>query len=176
MTNHPVPPSERVGFLRRVAVMFYDSLLLIAVLFAASFPVVASLQITIDSPLYPAHIAYIHAVAFLYYGWFWTNGRQSLGMKTWGVRIETFHGGTVGWREALIRYVGALLSWLPLGLGFLWSIADPQKLAWHDRLSRTRLVHETRRPAAGESVDAPQGGKTEAEKDEQRQGGAEKRG
>ena len=168
MTTSPLPPEQRVGLFRRLAVMFYDSLLLVAVLFAASLPVVAPLKITLDSPLYPFFVAYIHLVTFLYFGWFWTHGRQSLGMKTWGVRIETFAGAPIGWKEAFIRYVGAILSWLPLGAGFLWSLVDPQRLAWHDRLSRTRLVRTRLPRAARESMDAAQGGEAQAEKDQQR--------
>jgi len=27
-----------------------------------------------------------------------------------------------------------------LGLGYFWILIDPEKKAWHDRLSRTRLI------------------------------------
>lgn len=41
-------------------------------------------------------------------------------------------------REAKRARIGALLlSALPLGLGFLWSIFDEDRLGWHDRISRT---------------------------------------
>ena len=46
----------------------------------------------------------------------------------------------VTWRQSLIRYVGAWLSLLALGLGYLWILIDRDGLAWHDRLSNTRLV------------------------------------
>jgi uncharacterized RDD family membrane protein YckC len=38
-----------------------------------------------------------------------------------------------------------LLSWLPLGLGFLWMLVDSQGRAWHDRLSGTRVVELPKR-------------------------------
>ena len=44
-------------------------------------------------------------------------------------------GGDRQWPSA------AILSWAPLGLGFLWQLWDKDKLAWHDRLSGTRLRH-----------------------------------
>jgi uncharacterized RDD family membrane protein YckC len=50
---------------------------------------------------------------------------------------------------ATIRFFAALLSWLPLGLGFLWQIWDPEHLAWHDRLSRTRIIYYPRRKSSG---------------------------
>lgn len=41
-------------------------------------------------------------------------------------------------RESMRARVGAiLLSALPLGLGFLWSIFDEDRLGWHDRITRT---------------------------------------
>lgn len=41
---------------------------------------------------------------------------------------------------ALVRALGSLLSLLPFGLGFFWILFDPEKNAWHDRLSRTFVV------------------------------------
>jgi uncharacterized RDD family membrane protein YckC len=32
------------------------------------------------------------------------------------------------------------VSLLPAGLGFAWVLVDPERRAWHDRLSRTRVV------------------------------------
>ena len=42
---------------------------------------------------------------------------------------------------AVTRRRAALVSLLALGLGFLWSLWDPERLTWHDRLSRTRIVY-----------------------------------
>ncbi|HEY0791081.1 MAG TPA: RDD family protein [Chthoniobacterales bacterium] len=41
---------------------------------------------------------------------------------------------------ALLRALSSLLSLLPLGLGFLWILFDPDKNAWHDHISRTFVV------------------------------------
>ena len=43
-------------------------------------------------------------------------------------------------RQSLIRCAGAMLSMLALGLGYLWILFDRDGLAWHDRISNTRLV------------------------------------
>jgi uncharacterized RDD family membrane protein YckC len=40
-------------------------------------------------------------------------------------------------QEALVRAVGQLLSFLPLGLGYLWALWDPKHETWHDKLSKT---------------------------------------
>jgi len=36
------------------------------------------------------------------------------------------------------------LAWTPAALGVLWLYLDPDHLALHDRLSKTRVVHLTR--------------------------------
>lgn len=124
---------------RRLAVIIYDGLLLFAVLFFAAIPFSVAFNITYDSPLYPIFVAYLYGVAFLYYGWFWTRG-QTLAMKTWRVGIETNEGHRLSWKQAFVRYVAAMISWLIVGLGFYWSLFHKQKATWHDLASSTRLV------------------------------------
>jgi uncharacterized RDD family membrane protein YckC len=40
-----------------------------------------------------------------------------------------------------LRFVCAVAAWTPAALGVLWLYVDPQRLALHDRLSKTRIVH-----------------------------------
>jgi uncharacterized RDD family membrane protein YckC len=46
--------------------------------------------------------------------------------------------------RAAWRFLWALAAWTPAALGVLWLYADPERLALHDRLSRTRMVHVPR--------------------------------
>lgn len=77
---------------------------------------------------------------FLFHAWFWTHGGQTLGLRAWRLRVERADGGPLSWRDALRRYAAALTLLLPPGLGLLWLVFDPRHAAWHDRLSRTRVV------------------------------------
>lgn len=47
---------------------------------------------------------------------------------------------TGDYSTSLVRALASLLSLLPVGLGFLWILFDPDKSAWHDRISRTFVV------------------------------------
>ena len=76
----------------------------------------------------------------LFYGWFWTHGGQTLGMRAWRVRVVNAQGESIGWEQALKRYFSALFSWLALGLGFAWILFDRENCSWHDRLSGSYLV------------------------------------
>jgi len=133
------------GLLRRLGAMLYDSLLLLAVLMIAT---AAFLPLTggeaLDADAHPALEFVYRAVLVLlivgYYGIFWTRRGQTLGMASWRLQIERDDGATLDWRDTTLRLAAAILSWLPLGLGYLWIAIDPQQRAWHDRLSRTRIL------------------------------------
>ena len=135
------PPLSPPGLLRRLGAMAYDLLLLIALLMMLSYPYVwltggAKPGLFVKT-LYQL---YLLAICFLFYGGFWVRGGQTLGMRTWRIKLVRQDGGPVTWTDALKRFASALLSLLCLGLGFLWVLYDRDKLAWHDRWSGTRLV------------------------------------
>ncbi len=122
--------------------MVYDVLLLLAVLFIAAAVIVIPLggapQTTIGIGLFRF---YLIAVAFVFFGWFWTHGGQTLGMRAWRLRVvRRTTGNALDWHHAAYRFGTAILSWLCFGLGFLWMLVDRERLTWHDRLSDSLLV------------------------------------
>jgi len=150
-----------VHLLRRFAAVCYDTLLLLAVLFLAGLPLPLIPAAWRDTPwVHYATLGYIVAVSFVFFGWFWTHGGQTLGMRAWGFRLIDEHGTPPGWRPAWRRFSWALVSWAALGLGFLWSLIDRDHLAWHDHLSGTRLVR------AGARSQPTQQPEADAEKDD----------
>ena len=128
------------GFLRRFAAIVYDSLLLFSVLFFATLVLLLFTGGRAIPPNEPLYTTYLIGVSFLYFGWFWTHGGQTLGMRAWRLRIESDTGGPVSWKLALVRFGSAIVSWVPLGAGYLWMLIDRRGLAWHDRLSGTTVV------------------------------------
>ena len=40
----------------------------------------------------------------------------------------------------LLRFLVAILSWLALGLGYLWTLVDKRKRSWHDLYSDSVIV------------------------------------
>ena len=135
----------RAGLLRRLGAMLYDGLLLLAVLMVAT---ALFLPLTggeaVDPGAHPMlELAYRLMLLLLvvgFYGLFWTRRGQTLGMASWRLRVEREDGALLGWGDTLRRLGWALVSLLPLGLGFVWILFDPERRAWHDRLSRTRVV------------------------------------
>jgi len=125
------------GFFRHIAIIVYDALLLLALLFlavAVALPLNSGEAIT-SGFIFPI---YLLSVSFFYYGWFWTHGGQTLGMRTWKVRVRTFDNQPISWKNALVRFLSAILSWVA-GLGFFWKIIDKKQRTWHDHVSKTAL-------------------------------------
>jgi uncharacterized RDD family membrane protein YckC len=141
VADSPLPNAQPCRLWRRLAAIAYDCLLLAAVLFlAAALPLLftGGEGVKGGSPLMTLWFLF---AAFLFFGWFWQRGGQTLGMQAWRIHLLSVEGGAITWRMALLRYLAALLSWLPAGLGFWWAIFDRDHLTWHDRLSGTRLWH-----------------------------------
>lgn len=128
----------RCGLIRRLAAIVYDAILLFGIVFIASALVQPLTRMI--SPDNPFFTLYFLAVVFAFFGWFWTHGGQTLGMRAWRVRVQRPDGQTISWGQALLRYLMAILSWVALGLGFLWSLVDREKRTWHDLVSETVLV------------------------------------
>ena len=66
---------------RRLAALFYDSLLLLAVWFIATallLPFTSGEAIRPHNPLLSSYLLFI---SFFFYGWFWIHGGQTLGMS-----------------------------------------------------------------------------------------------
>nr|WP_087148479.1 RDD family protein [Crenothrix polyspora] len=127
------------GFWRCMAAILYDFLLLLAVLFLATallLPFNAGEAFTSSQIFYPV---YLSIISFVFYGWFWTHGGQTLGLRAWNIKVLTLDQKPISWQLAFLRFMAALLSWLMFGLGFVWIVIDKNKYSWHDHLSKTAL-------------------------------------
>lgn len=125
---------------RRLAAALYDALLVVALMFIATFPFLAFFGDSTHG--WRRHVlqGWIVLVIGAYFVWFWTRGGQTLPMKTWHIRLERVDGTPVNVARAVHRYVIALLGTAALGLGFAWALVDRDRQFLHDRLSGTALV------------------------------------
>jgi uncharacterized RDD family membrane protein YckC len=139
MSYPPDRDLPRAGLFRRLAAMFYDCLLLIAILMGVTGAVLAAHGGPIDSH----HFLFrglLTLVVFIYFGGFWVHGGQTLGLRTWRLQVQRLDGGPISWPQALLRFAAAIPSVLLGGAGLLWILADRHNMAWHDRLSKSVIV------------------------------------
>src|SRR5687768_18223565 len=128
------------GLWRRLLSMIYELLILVAVLFIASFVFHLVFRDTSSVFFRPAFQLYLLVVAGIYFTWFWTHGGQTLPMQTWKLRVISADGGGLYLKQALARYLFAVIGIFLLGGGILWALFDREGLFLHDRLAGTRIV------------------------------------
>lgn len=128
------------GLWRRLLSMIYEFLILVAVLFIASFVFHLVFRDTGSLFFRPAFQLYLLVVACIYFTWFWTHGGQTLPMQTWKLRVIRADGGQLFLKQALARYLFAVIGFFFFGCGILWALFDRDGLFLHDRLAGTRIV------------------------------------
>lgn len=137
ITQESATPAPAI--LRRVASMVYELLIVIAVLFVA-----ALIYILLRDPRAPGGMIFFQSYLLLtlgaYFTWFWTHGGRTLAMKTWRLRLVAADGGPVTPRQAMLRFLFALLGLSCFGIGILWAWFDADRQFLHDRLAGTRLI------------------------------------
>lgn len=135
------------SFLRRVGAIFYDSMLVVSFLFVAGMLSMKGMMLAMDLENVPAgsvaakaFFVYLVLLAYLFFAWFWIHGGQTLGMRAWKVKLVRQDGMTISWGQAFLRFCYSIVSWVPLGAGYLWALIDKDKQAWHDKASRSYLI------------------------------------
>ena len=135
--NHHSCPS----FLRRLACMFYDGLLLFSLLFVGSFlilPFTGGEAIASDNLLYPV---LLFIAVYFYFTWQWIRGGQTLGMRAWRCQLVGEDTQSVNWLKASKRFFLSFISWLIIGVGFVMVLFRQDNKALHDLYSGTLLIH-----------------------------------
>ncbi len=79
-------------------------------------------------------------IGIAYYIYFWTKDGQTPGKKVLGLKVQKLNGAKLDYVSAGLRYVGYIVSALPLFLGFFWIIWDAKKQGWHDKIAGTVVV------------------------------------
>lgn len=128
------------GFWRRIICLIYESLLLLAVLFIASFIFHLIFRDTNAVYFRPLFQFYLLVIMGYYFIWFWTHGGQTLAMQTWKMRVVSVDGGSLTKKQAITRYLLALVGILLFGAGIIWALFDRDRQFLHDRLAGTRII------------------------------------
>jgi uncharacterized RDD family membrane protein YckC len=156
------------GFGRRIAALAYDVVLIAAI--AMLYTLAAVTFTPGHEALLPQNVggwAYLYRAGLVlivagYYIVNWTRSGQTLGMRAWRLHAVNAAGRPLNGAQALRRFAWGALAWSPAGLGVLWLYLDRDRLAIHDRLSSTRVVHRRRSrrqaPSLSRERDGDEGG------------------
>jgi len=139
----PPKASAKPGLLRHLAALLYDGLLLASIYFVLTAILIAFRGGEAFSPAHPGYSLCLIVTGLGFFGWFWTHGGQTLGMRAWGLQVQSLNGTSCHWQQALLRGIWALLGGSFLGLGYLWSLIDHEGRTLQDHRSGTRLIRVT---------------------------------
>jgi uncharacterized RDD family membrane protein YckC len=123
------PSGPRAGFGQRLGAYLLDGIglgIINGVLFAA---------------LHTAGYAIAVAIGIGYFVYFEGSTGQTLGKRALGIRVVDFgSGNSIGYGRAFIRYIGRIVSAIPIFLGFFWMLWDKEKQTWHDKFANSVVV------------------------------------
>ena len=85
-------------------------------------------------------IVFVLLLKFAYFCAFTAVGGQTIGKMALGLRVVGEDGGSLDGTAAARRAVAGLASAGFFGLGFLPALYGPERRAFHDRLTGTRVV------------------------------------
>lgn len=138
---------DYAGFWRRLFATFVDIPWLLLPLFIFLYlekgkgPLLrAFTALTMDTAQIPEFIAVL-GIPLLLVIWCWLKWAATPGKLLFDCDvIDLRTGRPVTFIRALLRSLGYIFSFIPLGLGFLWILWDSRKQAWHDKIAGTVVV------------------------------------
>ena len=150
---------------KRLLAAFYDSFLILATVFIATALTLPFTKGSVSASNNVYMSLYLLMVVYLFCGWFWTHGGQTLGMRVWKQRLITIDGRPVSWQQSFIRFITAVPAWflflvgiilwvksdiaqslssIPAWLftltGFIWVLINTRNNNWRDKLSGTKVI------------------------------------
>jgi uncharacterized RDD family membrane protein YckC len=80
-------------------------------------------------------------VAIAYYTYFeGSEDGQTIGKRACGIRVRSVDGGSIGHTRAFLRYIGRIVSTIPIFLGYFWMLWDKEKQCWQDKVANDVVV------------------------------------
>ncbi|MFT6906021.1 MAG: putative RDD family membrane protein YckC [Oleiphilaceae bacterium] len=143
----------RAHFFKRMGAYIYDlfavaALLMLATIFAILVVIVGNkiglINLTAykDSAEYLARslifVGYLAAVIIAFYGYFWSTGGQTIGMKAWRLRVQNSDGSDINFTQSLIR-----MATSAFGLGNIMALFNDRN-AFQDLWAECEVVELTK--------------------------------
>ena len=128
------------GIFSRLMSFTYDIFLVAALWFLFGFVVLGLYKLIVaDNDYFPPPIGAMILLLTTagYYVYFWSNGRNTLGMSTWSHEIVDDQGGKLSKKSAFQRF---LLYTLLSALGMLWIIFDKENKCLPDKILGLKVV------------------------------------
>jgi uncharacterized RDD family membrane protein YckC len=91
---------------------------------------------TMISPLFWVLILIVAVYFIILWAVGGTLGQRMLGMRV----VNATTGGNLGLGRSILRYLGFIISTIPIYLGLIWAGFDARKQGWHDKIAGSLVV------------------------------------
>jgi len=145
--GQPGPSGPRASFGSRVAATLIDAVIL-TLIFVALAIVIFVPVVLIDrnsevlAGLASLVLFAVATAAFVAYAALEGGRRgQTIGKRLMGIRVIDYGtGAPIGIGRAILRGIIRQLGGIPLYLGWLWMLWDPERQGWHDKVANDLVV------------------------------------
>jgi uncharacterized RDD family membrane protein YckC len=138
----PMPGWHYAGFWVRFLAFLIDGILLGII--SSAFTPVWGPQFTTTGNQIAVHAgsnAIGTLVGLIYFVGFWAWRGQTVGMMPFNMQVVSVTDGKkIDVVRGLLRYVGYIISAIPLLIGFIWAAFDARKQGWHDKIASTLVI------------------------------------
>ncbi len=137
-------PMERASFGQRFLAFLIDSIILGIIDGCINFIGVPNWFLFAGQPaqewLSVAIVIIQGLIPTLYFIWAYSTTGQTLGKRALKIRVSSMDGSPLNLGKGILRSLGYIPSTLVFYIGYLSSIWDIEKQAWHDKLAGTCVV------------------------------------
>ncbi|HBO14724.1 MAG TPA: hypothetical protein DD440_00165 [Porticoccaceae bacterium] len=141
--------AQTAGLFRRLASLVYDAFLLFAIALAYA-AILLSVRVIFlgldgatryDSGPVGQWLGFVGLYVSLsgYYYICWRKQGQTLGMKSWRLKLQSCDGRRANAQQCIKRCLLAPLSVVSL-IGFIWCLLPPHRACWHDLATETHVI------------------------------------
>jgi uncharacterized RDD family membrane protein YckC len=122
---------NKVSLLRLFGAILYDFLLVFSLVFSLG---ILGVAFKLEQEL----IFWVITLpaSFFYFVYSWVKTGQTLGMKSWRIKIQN-----ATYKTASIRFFASIFSWIIFGFGYFYVLFNKNNLSLHDKISNTFLIY-----------------------------------
>jgi uncharacterized RDD family membrane protein YckC len=138
---------KAIGFGHRLAAFLLDAV--IVGFFSLVLGVIVGIAGFLVQWLTPGYVEHLERLivicgiifSLVYYIVAWSRSGQTIAKTTLGIKVVGPDGQPPSGGQAVLRYVGYLVSAVVVSLGFIWILFDSKRQGWHDKIAKTYVVY-----------------------------------
>lgn len=111
--------------------------------------VVIGNQVFTESSISRIIVRYVSFLIWIFYSIIMDSSRfqGTYGKQLMKIKVVDEWGEKIGPGKSIVRNFSKIVSYLPIGLGFVWVIFNQKKKGWHDMIAGTNVQEKDAQPS-----------------------------